>query len=57
MHGAAGEGKGLQMHGGSSKGELGLASSCVLLWVPFPAVGMVPWPAPRPSALLCRCSW
>lgn len=33
MHEADGEGKGLQMHGGSGEGELGPASSCVLLWV------------------------
>lgn len=41
MHEAAGEGKGLQMHGGSDKGELGPASSCVLLWV-HPSAGNGP---------------
>lgn len=33
MHGAAREGKGLQVCRGSGKGELGPASSCVLLQV------------------------
>lgn len=41
VHEAAGERKGLQMHGGSGKGELGLASSCVLLWV-HPSAGNGP---------------
>lgn len=41
VHGAAGEGKGLQMDGRSGKGELGPASSCVLLWV-HPCCGNSP---------------